>query len=71
MSSSIPTAKRLHRDSYRSRPMTFYFSRRGGYVRVQKGVVSWTNHRPLFSERNGYKVPFMRLFGYRFFWTAP
>ncbi len=30
--------------------------------------IAYTKNPPLFSERYGYKKPFMKLFGYRFFW---
>ena len=51
--------------------MDFYLTKSGGYVRLTKrgAVISWTNQRPLFSERNGYKVPFMRFRGWRFFFV--
>jgi hypothetical protein len=32
--------------------------------------ISWTNHRPYFSERMGNNLPFARAFGYRFFWLG-
>lgn len=51
--------------------MSYYHLKgHGGFLRLgARGPgISWTCSRPLFSERNGYTVPFMRLFGYRFFW---
>jgi hypothetical protein len=48
--------------------MSHYFSRRGGFIRFGGRGVFWTNQRPYFSERNGYKLPFLNAFGWRFFW---
>lgn len=46
-----------------------YLSQRGGFFRLwRRGPgFSWTNHRPLFSERNGFSKPLFKLCGYRFF----
>lgn len=46
-----------------------YWSKRGGFFRLwQDGPgFGWTNSRPLFSERNGYRNAMFTLFGYRFF----
>jgi hypothetical protein len=42
---------------------------RNGWIRWRGGVgMSWTTLLPLFSERNGYQVPFLRLFNVRVFW---
>ena len=47
----------------------FYASKRGGFLLLWEGGpgISWTNNRPLFSERKGYSKPLFTLFGYRFF----
>jgi hypothetical protein len=50
--------------------VSIYTSQRGGFVRFGSSGpgVRWTNSSPLFSERNGYRLPFMKAFGWRFFW---
>lgn len=44
------------------------FVRGAGWIRRNRRVFSWNTSRPLFSERNGYRTPFLSLFGIRFFW---
>jgi len=49
------------------------FTKRAGSFRF--GTYGWglnyTCNEPLFSERYGFRKPFLRLFGYRFFLLKP
>lgn len=38
-----------------------------GIVQIGSVHIKAPWRKPLFSERNGYKKPFLRLFGFRFF----
>lgn len=40
----------------------------GGFLRILGHGVSWTALKPLFSERYGYRKPFVRIGRIRFFW---
>lgn len=42
-----------------------------GWFRVFGHGLAYTWNPPLFSERNGYRRPFMSVFGYRFFVIGP
>lgn len=39
-----------------------------GWIRFRRWMLRWTAHEPLFSERNGYRMPFLRIGKVRFFW---
>lgn len=46
---------------------------KGAWVRLGTngpGIV-WTRERPLFSERQGIRRPFLRFRDWRFFWLGP
>lgn len=43
------------------------FTRTDGWVRLGRFGVSWTCGRAYFSERNGYRTPFLHVGKWRFF----
>ena len=48
--------------------LTWMLSKNSGWVKVAGRGLSYTNCPPLFSERNGFKMPIAKVFGYRIFW---
>lgn len=41
-----------------------------GWIRIKNRLLSWKTSEPLFSERNGYKVPLFKLGMLRVFYQT-
>lgn len=51
--------------------MSYILYKDAGWIRLLGYGIAYTSNPPLFSERNGYRQPFFKAFGYRFFVLKP
>lgn len=47
--------------------ISYAFTSESGWLRLFGYGIQYTRMPPLFSERNGYRMPFLELYGWRFF----